>query len=122
MKKTLTILSLVLSLLGLASIFHDLSAQTQLEMNEEAYNNYKKADKELNLVYKKLLGSLNPKEKSLLIQAQRSWIKFRDSHCDFAAEEFDGGSIQPMVWATCLEEKTKARIEDLKASLQSRGL
>ena len=30
-------------------------SQTQSEINEEAYNNYKKADKELNTVYQKIL-------------------------------------------------------------------
>lgn len=102
--------------------FFDLSAQTQLEMNQEAYKNYQKADKALNEVYQKLMKGLDKKQKSILIQAQKDWLKFRDSHCDFVAKENEGGSMQPMVWATCLEETTQNRIKELEASIISRGI
>jgi uncharacterized protein YecT (DUF1311 family) len=99
-----------------------LRAQTQGEMNDSTFAVYQKYDAELNLVYKKLLNCLNENQKKMLIQAQKNWIKFRDSHCNFDAEENEGESIQPMVWAMCLEEVTKARIKDLKQSIISRGL
>lgn len=99
-----------------------ISAQTQRELNDSTYIAYKKADNELNFVYKKLMNGVNQKQKKMLIRAQKDWIKFRDSHCDFNAEENEGGSIQPMVWAMCLEETTKARIKELEQSIYSRGL
>lgn len=43
MKKTVILFSLMFS----SSVF----AQTQAEMNKMAYDNYSKADKQLNLVY-----------------------------------------------------------------------
>jgi uncharacterized protein YecT (DUF1311 family) len=104
------------------SFCYNLSAQTQGEMNDEAYKNYKKADLELNKVYKKLLNGLDKKEKEMLIKTQKDWLKFRDSNCEFEAEENEGGSIQLMVWAMCLEEKAKLRIKDLKASINSRNI
>jgi uncharacterized protein YecT (DUF1311 family) len=97
-----------------------LSAQTQLEMNDDAYKSYKKADAELNIVYQKLMKKLDKNEKAMLTTAQKNWLKYRDSHCDFEAEENEGGSIKPMVWAACLEEVTIARIKDLKQSFKSR--
>ncbi len=106
----------------LFGICHCLSAQTQSEMNNEAYKNYEKADLEMNKVYKKLLNGLNKTEKEMLIKTQKDWLKFRDSNCEFEAEENEGGSIKPMVWAMCLEEKTKTRIKDLKASINSRNI
>jgi uncharacterized protein YecT (DUF1311 family) len=97
-------------------------AQTQAEMNKEAYSAYEKADKKLNVVYKQLINGLDQKEKQMLIQVQKDWIKFRDSYCEFEAEENEGGSMQPMVEAMCLEEITNIRIKQLEQSIKSRGI
>lgn len=97
-------------------------AQTQLEMNETAYANYKKADAQLNKVYKQLMAILTKKEKPLLIQAEKDWVKFRDSHCKFEASQYEGGSIQNLIYSSCLEELTKKRIAEIKASIKDRNL
>lgn len=94
----------------------DTSAQTQAEMNQTAMEDYKKADAELNKVYKELMKTLGPKEKKLLIAAQKNWIKFRDSDCEFQAEKYHGGSIQPLIRYTCLTDRTQARTNDLMAT------
>lgn len=114
MKKALLLFFMVLSI--------QLLAQTQSEMNETAYANYKKADIQLNKVYKQLMVILTKNEKPLLIQAEKNWVKFRDSHCKFEASQYEGGSIQPLIYSTCLEELTKKRIEEIKASIKERNL
>lgn len=91
-------------------------------MNETAYANYKKADTELNKVYKELLSILDKNEKPLLIQAEKDWVKFRDSHCKFETSQYEGGSIQPLIYSTCLEELTEKRIAEIKASIKNRNL
>jgi uncharacterized protein YecT (DUF1311 family) len=53
-----------------------------------------------------------------MILAQKDWLKFRDSHCKFEIKQYDGGSIQPLLYSTCLTERTNVRIEDLKAILE----
>lgn len=98
-----------------------MSAQTQAEMNKTAYEDFKKADEELNKVYKKVIEVLGREEKQLLIKAQKNWIKFRDSHCAFEIEQFKGGSIQPLIYAICLTERTNDRIEDLKTILEDKN-
>ncbi|TDP01559.1 lysozyme inhibitor LprI family protein [Flavobacterium sp. 245] len=110
-------LFLYFSILFLFSFSTTLFAQTQLEMNQIAMDNLKKADNELNKVYKKLVQKLDEKEKNLLITAQKDWIKFRDSKCDFEKQGSEGGSIQPLVYYTCLAECTEDRIKDLKRNL-----
>jgi uncharacterized protein YecT (DUF1311 family) len=97
-------------------------AQTQAEMNATASAQYAKADKELNKVYKQLVSMLNNSDKTLLIQAEKDWVKFRDSHCRFVAEQYDGGSMQPLVRSTCLEEVTRQRIAEIKSSIKDRDL
>ncbi|MCF8323028.1 MAG: lysozyme inhibitor LprI family protein, partial [Flavobacterium sp.] len=34
-------------------------------------------------------------------------------------EQYSGGSIQPLIYSSCLAEKTEARIADLKAFLEN---
>ena len=43
---------------------------------------FMEADKDLNTVYKELSGMLKPDQKKKLVQAQRNWIKFRDTACE----------------------------------------
>ena len=89
-------------------------------MNETANVKFKKADAELNKVYKQLMAILDKNEKQLLIQAEKDWMKFRDSHCKFDASQYEGGSIQPLIYSTCLEELTKKRIVEIRASIKER--
>ena len=96
-------------------------AQTQGEMNMKAQREYQKSDAELNKVYQKLIKILTKEDKQLLIVAQKYWLKFRDSHCKFESKQYDGGSMQPLVLSTCLNEQTKKRINDLKLSFKERS-
>jgi len=91
-------------------------------MNETAYANYKKADAQLNKAYKKLMMLLPKNEKPLLIQAEKDWVKFRDSHCKFEGSQYEGGSIQPLIYYNYLEALTKKRIAEIKASIKERNL
>lgn len=97
---------------------NDTHAQTQAEMNQTAAQGYYKADAELNKVYKVLMSKLDEKGKSLLIKAENDWIKYRDSHCKFEASFYEGGSMQPMIYSSCLESVTKDRIKELKEALK----
>lgn len=58
------------------TIFNQTFGQTQLEMNQEEQSKYLKADKELNLVYNKVLKEY--KSDTAFIKnfknAQRIWI------------------------------------------------
>ncbi|AOW11033.1 hypothetical protein EM308_16920 [Flavobacterium gilvum] len=93
-----------------------------MEMNETAAASFIKADTELNKVYKQLMTMLNQSEKTLLIQAEKDWVKFRDSHCKFEASQYEGGSIKPLIYSTCLEQLTRKRIAEIKASIKERNL
>ena len=107
----------LLSLILLICLTSNSFSQTQAEMNRTAIDDYKKTEAKLNTVYNQLLKSLSNKERKLLITAQKNWITFRDSHCAFEAEEFEGGSLQSLIYITCKEECTTKRIEDLNASI-----
>lgn len=91
-------------------------------MNQTTNQDFRTADAELNKVYKQLIKLLDEQEKQLLIKAQKDWLKFRDSHCEFEVNEFEGGSIQPLIHATCLAERTRNRIEDLNTIIENKTM
>lgn len=94
-------------------------AQTQMEMNEQAADNYKKIDLQLNKVYKQLLSlTKDQKKKDLLIKAQRAWVSYKEAHCKYDESFYEGGSMQPLVYYTCLQEVTEERIKQLKRAIE----
>jgi uncharacterized protein YecT (DUF1311 family) len=88
--------------------------QTQSEMNTCAAKAASIADEKLNEAYQKLRATVDGEESDLLISAQRAWIDFRDKNCQFSSNRFEGGSIEPMVYSSCIERVTKQRTEELE--------
>ncbi|PSR56149.1 DUF1311 domain-containing protein [Adhaeribacter arboris] len=96
--------------------------QTQTEMNEEAYSNYQKADKELNGVYKNILVKYKTDKAFLanLKASQRIWISFRDAELKMKYPEREVGyygSIHPVCQANYLEKLTRERTNHLRTWL-----
>ena len=92
-------------------------ARTQLEMNECADREYRKADAELNRVYQQLVRASGGRDAKLKA-AQLAWLKFRDAQCDYEAAFNEGGSMQPMTYSFCLADVTTARTKQLRESLK----
>jgi uncharacterized protein YecT (DUF1311 family) len=97
------------------------NAQTQGEMNQCAGNAYKAADGELNQLYRKLVAMLDAEGKIQLKAAQTAWLKYRDAHCEFVADQYKGGSMRPMIHAFCLADVTKDRTTELKDNVEERS-
>ena len=97
---------------------NDSYAVTQGGMNQAANTDYKKADAQLNEVYRQVLKKLEASEQAALKAAQNAWIHFRDLDCQFQSAGSQGGSIHSMVVSGCLTDKTQARINELKMLLQ----
>jgi len=96
-------------------------ANTQAEMNICAGNEYKAADTALNRTYQQLVGMLDAEEKTQLKEAQTAWIKYRDTNCDFVADQYKGGSIRPMILGLCLADVTRNRTAELKSQIKDRN-
>ena len=88
---------------------------TQSDINACARANYAVSDRMLNQVYQTLQSSLLAADKSRLTIAEQAWIEFRDAQCEFERNRFEGGSIAPLIWSSCLEHITDQRIEELRA-------
>jgi len=95
-------------------------AESQAEMTICWGKQYKAADATLNQVYKQLVAKLDDEEKAQLKEAQTAWLKYRDSNCDFVADQYKGGSMRPMIYAICLTDVTINRTAELKTQIKDR--
>ena len=75
---------------------------------------YEKADRELNVVYQKLIKELGAGPREKLRVAQNAWLRFREANSDFQASLAEGGSLAPLLKISTLAEMTEARTEELK--------
>ena len=95
-------------------------AQSQAEMTICWGNQYKAADAKLNQVYRQFTAKLDDEEKTQLKSAQTAWLKYRDTNCEFVADQYKGGTMRPMMAAICLADVTDNRTRELTAQMKER--
>jgi autotransporter-associated beta strand protein len=80
----------------------------------------RKSDEKLNELYKQIEARLkdDADTKTLFVQAQRNWIKFRDAECSFQTAGVAGGSVVPMLIAQCMDSLTQSRVKDFEGYLK----
>lgn len=98
--------------------------QNQQSMNQCAYQAWQAADDNLNLAYGKAMATaknidqyIEPDEvpsATLLRDAQRFWIPFRDKACEVQSNMARGGTMQPLLLYGCMERLTRQRTEQLR--------
>lgn len=99
--------------------FDFCSGSSAIAHYECAQRKFEAADKKLNVVYRKLLSQAGENErnvgdetdqhpKSRLVNAQRAWIKFRDTNYEFVGE-FSGGAP---AWRSAYEIHCRAAMTE----------
>ena len=103
------------------TLFYSLNvtAQTQLEMNEQACSKYKLADAELNRVYQQILRDYQTNTTFIqkLKSAQRAWLIYRDAQLAAIYPDPNPstyGSVNPICFCYELQGLTLARTKELK--------
>ncbi|NEP16196.1 MAG: DUF1311 domain-containing protein, partial [Leptolyngbya sp. SIO4C1] len=89
-------------------------AETQQAMNRCAQQNYRQSDDALNDLYQTVRADLSEAAEAKLIEAEQAWLDFRDQNCDFERSQFEGGSLAPLIHASCLEQLTDERLAELQ--------
>jgi len=104
--------------------------QSNLEMKLCAKRDLDKADAELNAVYAEAIKAAReqyriaqanpgyqamPNLEETLHKAQRTWIAFRDSNCEYHRQIYYGGSHAPLAYLLCKADATKQRVKELKS-------
>ncbi|MGI9066626.1 MAG: lysozyme inhibitor LprI family protein [Pyrinomonadaceae bacterium] len=87
---------------------------TQAEANACARLEYQKADAEMNKLYGRLMTELadyKGNDQQKLQRAQALWLQYRDANCESEASIYQGGSIRPAVYNSCLASVTRERTQ-----------
>jgi uncharacterized protein YecT (DUF1311 family) len=91
--------------------------QTQMQLNEEACGEYKKADAEMNWAFGLIMRNYRGNQSfvSAMRRAQLAWLRYRDAQLEsiFPGDARKYGSINPMCRCMQLAEITKARTQIL---------
>jgi uncharacterized protein YecT (DUF1311 family) len=92
----------------------------QMEMNECANDNAQAADDALNRIYATVMAQQTDRaSKDQLKDVERAWIAYRDKECAWeVGPQEEGGSIWPMEMANCVEQKTAARLHEMKPMIE----
>jgi len=106
---------------------------SQFQMDKCADFQFKRADARLDKVYGNALKRMsddlaraeNRGDKTQmqyeqtaiagLKDAERAWLSYRDIQCKAAGQQYEGGSMAPMIYSQCLTTITEHRIADLKS-------
>lgn len=91
----------------------DKSGGVTVEMLDCIGAETKRQDARLNTAYKALTAALAPARKTQLLEAQRSWIKFRDTNCGFYFDP-EGGTMAQVQASDCFMTATAGRAEELE--------
>jgi uncharacterized protein YecT (DUF1311 family) len=94
--------------------------ETQSGLNACVGANFEAADRALGETYRRLLARLDdPAARARLERSERRFLAARDRDCARKVGPREGsGSIWPMDLASCLEEKTAARLRALHRELE----
>ena len=77
------------------SVFANVDEGNDFQQKEALRKTQEEWDKELNIVYQKIMKVADPVTKNKLRNAQRAWIKFRDSEVEksYYTNNPNGGSM-----------------------------
>jgi uncharacterized protein YecT (DUF1311 family) len=124
--------AVLLSIWGAPVVAQDFDCRSdtlnQNQMNQCAFADFERADRDLNAVYAKVRaamrerdGELEPQlrgvEKSL-VEGQRGWVAYRDGHCALAGSQSRGGSMEPLLVWGCKAALTGARAKELSGLIE----
>jgi uncharacterized protein YecT (DUF1311 family) len=114
--KLFALLIAVLATVGGFSL--EARAQSQAQMNQEAFADFKKADQTLNKIYPQVLAKLDTEGQEKLKAAQRAWVSYRDAQAELEADQARGGSLAPLLRANSMTTTTEERIKQLREFLK----
>lgn len=131
-----SVLSFSPSSIALAQELNCEAPATQIEMTSCARLDWEVADAQLNATWDEALaiahdedaflessgGDNRPAFVDTLRNAQRAWISFRDSACEFRGFQARGGTMEAMLVNQCLGEMTRDRTKQLQDIIQEMGM
>ena len=113
-------ITLVLAtVMAIHPIEHCKGASKTSEVNECGQKYLAESEAYLNSTYKRVLSGLSPTERSELVQAQRSWIQYRQHSCIFEQHFTAGeGTMGTQIYLGCMYGMADERAEALASFLK----
>ncbi|MCX8959575.1 lysozyme inhibitor LprI family protein [Erwinia psidii] len=71
-------------------------------------------EKRLNLNYRNYLSLISPDIKKNFVNAQRTWVKYRDENCQAFQSQEVGGTLSLVVGDSCYLKMTTERADDFQ--------
>jgi len=94
-------------------------ASTQLAMNDCADKERRRADRTVRALLKRVVEGSPKAVRAERKKEQRAWMETRAIVCRKEAAIHEGGSILPLVYASCLSSEARARAKSLRALLSA---
>ena len=95
----------------------DRSSSTQSDLNNCAAKAAATSARRLERLLAEVASHVDSKRALGLREVQARWVRYRDGQCQWEADAFTGGSVQPMEYSYCIVGLTEERIEVLKEEL-----
>lgn len=92
-------------------------AETQRQLTACAYRDFEHAQAAYAAVFRDLSTGLDTARRTLLRTAQKDWLAYRTSTCEFEASAVRGGSAEPMARLQCQTRVTRERTNELRRQL-----
>jgi uncharacterized protein YecT (DUF1311 family) len=92
-------------------------AITQVELNYCAGQKAQASYAKLESLIAELKGHMNGSQYGMLLSIEENWEKAIAEHCKWEANFFEGGSIQPLQFAECLNQQYLNRVDELRLNL-----
>jgi len=89
-------------------------ANTQTELNIAAREISLYLETRLEAAETETAALLSEEQRLLFSQSCDAWRTYRDTFTDAWSMEYEGGSMQPLVYGMCKSRMTKTRIEELE--------
>ena len=77
------------------------------------------ADRSINTLNAKVFAKLGRAGRATFTKANADWVTYRNSACTAQASIYSGGSLQPVVYASCLASIDGSHASELKRMLTS---
>ncbi|WP_206862351.1 lysozyme inhibitor LprI family protein [Lysobacter changpingensis] len=100
----------------------DDAAVTQRDMNQQALEEFHRADARLATVVTHLRRQLDDETLAVFDDAHRSWLQFRDRYARFVSQSYAGGAVRPLIHAVTLESITELWSNELETQLGDESL
>jgi uncharacterized protein YecT (DUF1311 family) len=70
-------------------------------------------DRAIDARAKAIFNLLAPSARSGFVRGEASWLRYRAASCTSEASKYAGGTLEPVLYGTCVVSRNRTHLEDL---------